>query len=192
MLTYNGSGFQTNSVQFDWIGGWNLSGGDQQFVGDFNGDGKDDVFIRSAEYAGLLTYNGSGFQTNSVQFDWIDGWNLSGGDQQFVGDFNGDGKDDVFIRSAEYAGLLTYNGSGFQTNSVQFDWIGGWNLSGGDQHFVGDFNGDGKDDVFIRSAEYAGMLTYNGSGFQTNSVQFDWIGGWNLGGGDQHFVGDFN
>ncbi len=31
---------------------------------------------------------------------------------------------DVFIRSAEYAGLLTYNGSGFQTNSVQFDWIG--------------------------------------------------------------------
>ncbi|WP_225892442.1 FG-GAP-like repeat-containing protein [Nostoc sphaeroides] len=192
LLTYNGSGFQANSVQFDWIGGWNLSGGDQHFVGDFNGDGKDDVFIRSAEYAGLLTYNGSGFQANSVQFDWIGGWNLGAADQHFVGDFNGDGKDDVFIRSAEYAGLLTYNGSGFQANSVQFDWIGGWNLSGGDQHFVGDFNGDGKDDVFIRSAEYAGLLTYNGSGFQANSVQFDWIGGWNLGAADQHFVGDFN
>ncbi|MCL6752187.1 FG-GAP repeat protein, partial [Nostoc sp. CCCryo 231-06] len=80
----------------------------------------------------------------------------------------------------------------FQANSVQFDRIDGWNLGGGDQHFVGDFNGDGKDDVFIRSAEYAGLLTYNGSGFQANSVQFDRIDGWNLGGGDQHFVGDFN
>ncbi|AUB41006.1 hypothetical protein COO91_07044 [Nostoc flagelliforme CCNUN1] len=47
-------------------------------------------------------------------------------------------------------------------------------------------------DVFIRSAEYAGLLTYNGSGFQANSVQFDRIDGWNLGDGDQHFVGDFN
>ncbi|GCE60031.1 FG-GAP-like repeat-containing protein [Microcystis aeruginosa] len=191
LLTYNGSGFQPNSIQYDWIGGWKLGSGDKHLAGDFDGNGKDDVFIRSPQYAGLLTYNGSGFQTNSIQYDWIGGWKLGSGDQHFVGDFDGNGKDDVFIRSPQYAGLLTYNGSGFQPNSIQYDWIGGWKLGSGDQHFVGDFNNDGKDDVFIRSPQYAGLLTYNGSGFQSNSIQYDWIGGWKLGSGDQHFVGDF-
>jgi ribosome modulation factor len=151
-----------------------------------------DIFIRSPQYAGLLTYNnGSGFQPNSIQYDWIGGWKLGSGDKHLAGDFDGNGKDDVFIRSPQYAGLLTYNGSGFQPNSIQYDWIGGWKLGSGDQHFVGDFDGNGKDDILIRSPQYAGLLTYNGSGFQPNSIQYDWIGGWKLGSGDQHFIGDF-
>lgn len=47
---------------------------------------------------------------------------------------------EVFIRSAEYAGLLTYNGTNFQSNSVQYDWMGGWNMTSPDQHFVGNFS----------------------------------------------------
>jgi|GEM_PF-1864453 len=193
LLTYNGAGFQLDSIQYDWIDSWNLSAADQHFVGNFDGVSGDDVFIRSSEWAGLLTHNGSSFQLDSIQYDWIDGWNLWGpDDQHFIGDFNGDGKDDVFMRKPEYAGLLTYNGTGFQLNSIQHDWIDGWNLSAVDQHFIGDFNGDGTDNVFIRSPEWAGMFSYNDGGFQLNSIQHDWIGGWNLGGGDQHFVGNFN
>jgi len=52
-------------------------------------------------------------------------------------DFSGDGKDDVFIRSPEWAGLLSFDGTNFRQLSLQHDWIDGWNLSGIDQHFVG-------------------------------------------------------
>jgi hypothetical protein len=204
-LTQTGKGFQLDSIQFDVIDGWNLGAIDQHFAGDFNGDGKDEIFIRSPEWAGLLSYNGTKFQLDSIQFDWINGkdssvggWNLGDQDKHYVGDFNGDGKDDVFIRSPEWAGLLTYNGTKFQVDSIQFDWIngkdssvGGWNLSTVDQQFIGDFNDDGKDDVFIRSPEWAGLLTYNGTNFQVDSIQFDWIDGWNLSAVDQHFVGEF-
>jgi hypothetical protein len=216
-LTYNDNSinpsFKANWVEKDKIDGspgtyWGFSSDDQEFVGDFNGDGKDDVFIRSAGYAGFLTYNGSGFTASSVQKDQIKGapdtyWNLLSGDQEFVGDFNGDGKDDVFIRSADYAGFLTYNGSGFTASWVKPGTIDGsnpntfWDLLNGDQQFVGDFNGDGQDDVFIRSAEYAGFLTYNGSGFTASWVKqgtIDGVGGisWGLTSGDKEFVGDFN
>jgi Ca2+-binding RTX toxin-like protein len=199
-LTYNGTNFQTNSLQYGAIGSWGLGANDQHFVGDFNGDGKSDVFIRSPQIAGLLTYNGTNFQSNSVQKDWIYGkagaWQLQDGNQEFVGDFNGDGKDDIFIRSPQYAGLLTNNGINFQLDSIQKDWItgkaGAWQLQAGNQEFVGDFNKDGKDDILIRSPEYLGLLTYNGSGFQLDSIQYDWAGGWNLGSGDQQFVGNFS
>ncbi len=74
-----------------------------------------------------------------------------------------------------------YTLNAFQPNSIQYDWIGGWKLGSGDKHLAGDFDGNGKDDVFIRSPQYAGLLTYNGSGFQPNSIQwrqqfqFDWL-----------------
>ncbi|MEB3279324.1 MAG: M6 family metalloprotease domain-containing protein [Lyngbya sp.] len=159
--------FQLDSIQYDWIDGWNLAGIDQHFVGDFDGDSQDDVFIRSPEYAGFLTHNGTNFQLDSIQYDWIagkpevGGWNLAQVDQHFVGDFNNDGQDDIFIRSPEWAGLLTYNGTNFQVESIQYDWIDGWNLAAIDQHFVGDFDNDSTDDVFVRSLEWAGLLTYN-------------------------------
>ena len=56
---------------------------------------------------------------------------------------------------------------------------------------LGGTNSSPGQDIFIRSPQYAGLLTYNGSGFQPNSIQYDWIGGWKLGSGDQHFIGDF-
>jgi hypothetical protein len=210
LLTYNGANFQVDSIQHDWVagkpgvGGWNISSADQHFVGDFNGDGKDDIFIRSPESTGLLTYNGTNFQVDSIQHDWVagkpgvGGWNISSADQHFVGDFNGDGKNDIFIRSPEWAGLLTYNGTNFQVDSIQYDWVAGkpgasgWNISSADQQFGGDFNGDGKDDIFIRSPEWAGLLTYNGTNFQVDSIQYDRIDEWNISGADQHFIGDFN
>jgi protocatechuate 3,4-dioxygenase beta subunit len=68
-------------------------------VGDFNGDGKDEmgIYIRG-EW--LLDLNGNG------QWDSDDLWAHLGskGDQPVVGDWDGDGKDDIGIFGIEWAG----------------------------------------------------------------------------------------
>jgi ribosome modulation factor len=194
----------------DWIGGWHLGAEDRHYVGDFDGDGVDDIFIRSDRWAGLLLSTGNGFESVWMTGDpeqnlnWIGGWRLGAGDRHYVGDFDGDGRDDIFIRSARWAGLLLSTGNGFENVWMTGDperngnWIGGWRLGRRDRHYVGDFDGDGRADIFIRSARWAGLLLSNGRGFDNvwmtgdPAENLDWIGGWHLGRGDRHVVGDFN
>jgi hypothetical protein len=76
-----------------------------------------------------------------------------------VGDFNGDGKDDIatFLRDTQsgssqgdvYVSLS--NGNGFDTSSVWHDWF----CINEEVCDVGDFNGDGKDDIatFLRDTQ---------------------------------------
>ncbi len=132
-------------------------------VGDFNGDGKDDIaaFVRNAkggEETGdvwVALSNGSGFEASRI---WHDHFCITNEICQ-VGDFNGDGKDDIvaFVRNAkggEETGdvwVALSNGSGFEASRI-------WHY-----HFcitneicqVGDFNGDGKDDIaaFVTSTQ---------------------------------------
>ena len=162
----------------DWIGAWNLSQRDRLHIGDFNGDGRADVFIRSDHWAGLLISDGKSLRqvwmTGDPERneDWIGGWHLGADDQCYVGDFDGDGTDDIFIRSDRWAGLLLSTGTGFANvwmtgdPAQNQDWIGGWHLGPQDRHYVGDFDGDGRDDVFIRSDRWGGLLLSNGRGFE--------------------------
>ena len=118
-------------------------------IGDFNGDDRDDVLLR-----------------NRVDGRWyyypMDGrWPLSGGqgyadltprlDYQVagIGDFDGDGRDDVLLRNDD--GTWFYypmNGSQHVAGSQ-----GGANLTD-DLNYaladIGDFDGDGRDDVLLR------------------------------------------
>ncbi len=138
-------------------------------VGDFNGDGKDDIaaFTRGFEAgdnAGnvwVALSNGSGFGQSSV-------WKTTfcvGEEICEVGDFDGNGKDDViaFSRNAkagDEAGnvwVALSNGSGFGQSSVWQDSF----CYGDEICAVGDFNGDDRDDIaaFTRS-----WKTDNGEG----------------------------
>jgi hypothetical protein len=150
------------------------------YIGDFNGDGKDD-FIRQEKgswdndnnnTANVFLSNGNGsFNKHNLP-------NELKGDltNLYVGDFNGDGKDD-FIRqekgswdndSNNTANVFLSNGNGsFRKHNLPDELKGDLtNL------YVGDFNGDGKDD-FIRqekgswddnSSNTANVFLSNGNG----------------------------
>jgi Cadherin-like/FG-GAP-like repeat len=149
-------------------------------VGDFNGDGKDDIF----RYLGgedVFLSTGTSFAHSGL---WSPAGN--GSDNQWhVGDFNGDGKDDIFryLGGTASTDMFLSNGSSFVYNG---SWTPASTGSDGTWH-VGDFNGDGKADIFRYSGGEDVFLS-NGSSFGNESL---WSPAGN-GSDGKWYVGDFN
>ncbi len=144
--------------------------GYQVKVADFDGDGKDDIFLQSQTGGAVLAGSalmalstGTGFtewtwqspactgKACNTAIDWS-GYNI------YFADFNGDGKADMFLQGkrnnplwpatnravGQYMGLST--GSGFNQwswSQPTTDWSQ-YNL------FFPDVNGDGKSDIFLQ------------------------------------------
>ena len=138
----NGSAFIGRGVK------WNDSfcaNDEIPLAGDFNGDGKDDIasFTRGTTgevYVALST--GSSFGTG---IKWNESF-CTNNETPLVGDFNGDGKDDIasFTRGTTgevYVALST--GSSFDAGVKWNDLF----CTNDEIPLVGDFNGDGKDDI---------------------------------------------
>jgi len=159
----DGSSFGAGAKWHDYFG----LGGEVPDVGDFNGDGKDDisVFVRSVKpgdgagdvYVSLST--GTNFGTATTWHNFF----CLGNEYPGVGDFNGDGKQDVitFIqdtKSSPYDGgvyVALSNGATFGAGIYVIDGF----ASDGGVVCVGDFSGDGYDDIVafedVTAGEYA-------------------------------------
>jgi hypothetical protein len=150
-------------------------GGFSGVAGDFNGDGRDDIvtFTRGPAadvYVALST--GRSFSGTGVK--WHDFFAV-GTETPLVGDFNGDRKDDIatFTKGPAadvYVALST--GSSFVGTGVKWhDFF----AVGAETPAVGDFNGDGRDDIvtFTRGAAadvYVALST--GSSFRGTGVKW--------------------
>lgn len=137
--------------------------GDTPFTGDFNGDGFEDVaVVRPNAFpdpvVGLPTLqwfisygpfpqSGSSASNNFMPVDEIRTYGFEG-DRPVVGDWNGDGADDVGIVSQV---PIDYNGTHL-TRWYLADPTGGRTIDFGyesDIPVVGDYDGDGDDDVAV-------------------------------------------
>ena len=127
-------------------GFWNAQ---KWLAGDFNGDGKDDV-AKAFDQGGLGTVdvhvsNGSSFSMQR----WATGQGWFWDAQKWVvGDFNGDGKDDL-AKAFTDGGLASIDvhlstGSGFGMQRWATRQGGFWDAQ---QWLAGNFNGDGKGDL---------------------------------------------
>src|SRR5205085_1767864 len=115
-------------------------------TGDFNGDGKDDVLLRSinSSDAGRVYYwqmNGTQITATVTVADLVNQYQRDG-----TGDFNGHHKHDIVIRGDD-ATVYEWqmNGTALANYKVA-DLFNQYQIQG-----TGDFNGDGKDDLLIRS-----------------------------------------
>ncbi len=177
-------------------------------VGDFNGDGRDDVirFVKqsadSTRIGLVLVALASGTPTGFFPTPkgsgglWLSSF-CTGAQSCLTGDFNGDNRDDVafLVRNTQSSGgegdvfVALSDGTQFGPPFKWHDYF----CVGSDVCEVGDFNGDGRDDLvsFSRAtASYGNVfVTLSGGGsFQTTQV---WNGYFCVG-SEWCEVGDFN
>lgn len=127
-------------------------------VGDFNGDGFDDVVLWNPVNGNwqVALSHGTQFYPDRGNGDnlWLKHWGIGKQWKPLVGDFDGDGQDDVILwdcQKGEWHVALS-NGQGFIPS--QQSWINLWGVGRSWTASVGDFNGDGKDDLIIWSRQY--------------------------------------
>ena len=136
--------------------------------GDFNGDGRSDLIWHNPDGscpAWLGQPNGSFLVNAGSGANVIDAtWRMAG-----VGDFNGDGKDDMLWRhsSGEIGEWLGQSNGPFANNggAAANPVDNSWSVAG-----VADYNGDGRDDILWRhsSGEVGQWLGRPNGGFINN------------------------
>jgi hypothetical protein len=157
--TFVGISSETGVSWSSWSPNWCPTPNATTF-GDFNGDGRMDIACHNA---GGAPYNLNVKLSNGTSFEdattWIGNWCQVGGTSHGVtwadapkvllpGDFNGDGNTDLLCRAVGGVGrmwvALSDGEDGFAHDGEWLQWFCGFN----DQHGMGDFNGDGKTDLY--------------------------------------------
>ena len=185
-LNSNGSSFTVNTANVFAVGSW-----ERFLTGDFNGDGRADIAGRLSTTGAwwVSLANASGVHQTATQWGawsaaatWV---------EAVVGDFDGDGRDDI-------AGRVS-NGDWWVSRStgtrLQATKWGNWsNNTTWSNTLVGDFNRDGRTDIAARITNGDWMVSLStGIAFTTsrwgkwdtavNSVPVTWV---------DVSVGDFN
>ncbi|MGV8846871.1 FG-GAP-like repeat-containing protein [Tessaracoccus sp.] len=171
----NGTGqvARTTQIGVGW-GGMSLL----ETLGDFSGDGAQDVVARDRSTGVLWLYRGDAagswrLPRLKVGTGW-NGMNAIVG----VGDLDGDGRGDVVARAASTGDLHLYPGtgaSGFRASSrIATGWAGYNTIIG-----AGDFNGDAHADLLARESTTGILWLVPGRGNGTLSSRIQVGNGWN-------------
>ena len=219
LLVHNDNGimmYRSNGSQLDLVfscvdrvpGSWQFRPNDQFFIGDFNGDSKAEVVVYNAvdwarEYLGLLVHDGNnGLRLIARYDDAMPGWQFQKGDRFLVADFNGDGKKDLYVFNGAdwampYVGMLASSGTGFGVVRRYDGSLPSWAMRKGDLHYVGDFSGEGREDLWVFnggdwSIPYLGLLRSSGNALSMVRRYDGSMPSWQMRPGDRHYVADLN
>lgn len=174
----------------EWAGGWRY-GRDNRVAGagNFDADTRDELLVTSDWGAGLLRPTLQGFDGVVAQEagHLAGGWNLAPRDQHIVAvaDLDGDGRDDMLVRSEWGLGVLGLASSGLATLAITPNgWIGPWNLDTTSQSLVevANLDQDARHEVVVTSPWGIGVIEATGSSFVTALAEPSgtWFDAWHF------------
>lgn len=151
---------------------WFAPGSEYPLSGDFNGDGEGDAvtFTRgSGADVHVALSDGTKFTAGQLWHDFF----AAGEETPMIGDFNGDGKDDIAVftqgtTAHVYVALST--GTRFGPSSKWHDFF----AADGETPGVGDFNGDGIDDIITFTGGTVGDVYVSLSDGRGSFAQSGW------------------
>jgi hypothetical protein len=152
-------------------------------VGDFNGDGNQDLAIANSTSNTISVLLGKGDGTFSPKVDYATGTAPQG---IAVGDFNGDGHLDIAVTNSDSNTVSIFLGNGDGTFQPKVDYATGNKPQG---IAVGDFRGNGDLDIVVTNATDGTVGVLLGKGNGTFAAQVAYNTGFNPW---AVAVGDFN
>lgn len=176
--------------------GWHIEPSDRCVAGRFTNEaalfgGGKELFCRKATSAAILVHRENEWLVKEVYNGWIGGWALGSVDWELAGNLDSDSRDEIYIRSPGYAGVLKWQSGGLTTAIVQAGSVGDWAL-GTDRETLADLNGDGINEVVIRSPHWIGVFTFDGANLSLfGPLQSGEVDGWQLTGDDFELRGRF-
>ncbi|WP_194292209.1 FG-GAP-like repeat-containing protein, partial [Streptomyces jumonjinensis] len=131
--------------------------------GDWDGDRHEDVLATETATGDLFLYRGTGkgtFKTGRTRID--NGWNTY--TPIAAGDFDGDSHNDLLGKHNTTGHLFLYRGTGTGglaagSTRIGTGWMGYDQITG-----VGDFDGDGDNDLVAREKSTGHLFLYRGTG----------------------------
>jgi len=173
--------------------GWCNHSGAQLFIGDFNGDGRDDLMCHDT--------SGKKYISHADQHGAFKGtsWSLSGwcghnGAELYLGDFNGDSHTDMLCHDSSGSKWIAfascdgvYSGTNWKKLAM------GWCSNSGENLHVADFNGDGRDDMLCHDGAGRIWIAYsNVEGNFKDGIGWSVSMKWCYHSQEKLFVGDFD
>ncbi len=180
----------TNNRNLKWVASWYMQQGDYILTGNFDGENNDEeIFFASPDrnWAGIMDFS------CDQGTDWYHLWGNSGnrtfgcwyrnyGDRYYSGDFDGDGKTEILSRTdtGSWAQIKEYLPSSWSwkerwSNNGSNTPIAYWYMGPKDTFLVGDFDGDGKDELLcVNPNGWSHLVKFNSSPGGWYSPQTIW------------------
>jgi len=184
-VTLNSSRIFENSAK---LGNWTLNTANNTFagIGNFDNDGRQDILLRTSSELGIISLNNSRHVYMAANGTRFGEWNYKQTDKiPLIGDFDGDGMDEILITSSWGIGILKMVAGTLTTVAL---YANGTNLNGyvvknTDNFCLADkFGATAKEGIILHSTKGMHYLELNNNRLsQITSVENGVIvNGWNI------------
>ncbi|MDG6250935.1 VCBS repeat-containing protein [Methanocalculus sp.] len=173
------------------FGGWVFNSSENTIhpLADYDGDGQDEILITSDWGIGVLKHQGNTLNSIAIHANGSDlnGYILDTKTSQIVavGDLAGDGRAHIVISDADGLHIMELKQGVLRRTAfwANGDNVAGWRLNTDDNQFgpVGDIDGDGREEVVIRSPWGVGIIGLEADKFRCPTLHAngthlgDWI-----------------